>query len=45
MLDAQGHVIGSIVYTASTSLKPPFKSSYGLLQKDGFGKVIVEGRR
>ena len=44
VLDAQNQVIGTATYRATTSLKPPFTTSYSLVQKDIAGKVIVELR-
>ena len=44
VVDAQDQVIGTVVFTASTSLKPPFRTSHWLVQKDIDGVVIVEER-
>ena len=44
VVDAQGQLVGTVTYTASMSLKPPFRSSYGLVQTDSNGKVVVDVR-
>jgi hypothetical protein len=45
VVDAQDQVIGTAFYTASTSLKPPFKTThYLVVQKHVNGNVIVEKR-
>lgn len=44
VIDAQGQTVGTVVYTASTTLKPPHRTSYWLVQRDLAGNVIVEKR-
>ena len=44
VIDAQSQVTGTATYIEATLLKPPFKTSYSLVQKDIAGKVIVELR-
>ena len=44
VIDAQGQILGTIIYTASTSLKPPFIARHCLLQSGNDGKVIVDVR-
>jgi len=44
VIDAQGQSVGTVVYSASTSLKPPFRMRYWLVQKDIAGKAIVDTR-
>lgn len=44
VVDAQGLTVGTVTYTATTTLKPPFRASYWVVQKDGDGNVILEER-
>ena len=44
VIDAQGQAVGTVEYSARTSLTPPFPTRYRLLQKDSAGNVIVEAR-
>ena len=44
VVDAQGQSVGTVVYSASTSLRPPCRTSYWLVQKDLAGTVIVDTR-
>ena len=40
----QGQIVGTVVYTACTSLKPPFRTSYRLVQRGIDGTVMVNVR-
>ena len=44
VLDAQGQTVGTVTYTATTSIKPPFRTRHSLVQKDLAGNVTVELR-
>jgi hypothetical protein len=44
LINAQGQVVGDVEYHVSTSLQPPFRRSYSLVQRGSDGKVIVEAR-
>ena len=44
VIDARSQVTGTATYSATTSLKPPCKTSYWLVQKDVAGGVIVDLR-
>ena len=42
IIDAKGLEAGAVTYTASTSPWPPQHTSYGLVQADIDGNVVVE---
>lgn len=44
VLDAQGLSVGTVEYTASTPLTPPFRTRYSLVQKDTAGTAIIDRR-
>jgi hypothetical protein len=44
VIDAQSQVTGTATCIEATLLKPPFKTSCSLVQKDIAGKVIVDLR-
>lgn len=44
VLNAQGETVGTVEYTASTPLTPPFKTRYSLVQRDIAGTAIVDKR-
>lgn len=41
VIDSQGTKAGSVVYSASTSLKPPFRTANQVEQRNMVGDVIV----
>jgi hypothetical protein len=42
VLDALGQIVGKVLLSASTSLKPPHKMSCSMVQTDTAGSVIVK---
>jgi hypothetical protein len=44
VLDALGQIVGKVLVSASTSIKPPFKTSYSMVQTDIAGTVIVQAQ-
>lgn len=44
VVNAQGHTVGTVVYTEHFSIRPPFRSNHSVVQKDLKGKVVVEVR-
>lgn len=44
VVDAHGHTVGTVVYTEDFCIRPPFRSSHSVVQKDTEGKVVVEVR-
>ena len=44
VLDAQGHIVGTVAYTTSMSLRPPFKTTRWVVQKDIVGNDVVNKR-
>jgi len=44
VVDALGQIVGTVVYTATTSLKPPHRTTYWVVQKSIDGKDIVNKR-
>ncbi len=44
IIDAKGLKVGTVTYTASTSPWPPQRTSYGLVQGDIDGTVVVDTR-
>ena len=44
VLDAEGLVVGTVVYTATTSMRPPCKTTCWVVQKDIVGTAIVDKR-
>lgn len=44
VIDAQGLTVGTVEYTASTPLRPPFRTRYSLVQKGVAGATIVDRR-
>ncbi len=44
VIDAQGVTVGTVVYTASTSLRPPFRTSHWVVQRGVEGNVVLEKR-
>jgi hypothetical protein len=45
VIDSAGKVVGSVTYTEETSIKAPFKTSYGLVQRAASGSTLVDERR
>ena len=41
VLDARGLVVGTVEYTASTSMRPPCKTTFWVVQKDIAGNAVV----
>ena len=44
VLDAPGLTVGTVLYTETTALRPPFRTRYSLVQKDIAGAAIVDRR-
>ena len=44
VVDAQGQPVGTVMYTANTTLKPPHRTTYWVVQKSIDGKDIVNKR-
>lgn len=44
VVNAQGHTVGTVVYSEHFSIRPPFRSNHSVVQKDLKGKVVVEVR-
>lgn len=41
VLDAQGLSVGTVVYTETTSMRPPFRTTRWVVQKDIAGNAVV----
>ena len=44
VIGADGQLVGTVEYSTSVSLKPPFLTRYWLVQKDIGGNVLVHTR-
>ena len=44
VVDAQGQKTGTVVYRSMTLLRPPFRTTYTLVQADTEGKVMLKVR-
>lgn len=44
VIDLRGDSVGTVLYTETFCIRPPFRANHSLVQKDPDGKVVVDLR-